>query len=61
MNADWTPERRAYVRELAEEAGVPVDTAFAIADMLGPSEDRDGLVSTLEDYGLFAAFASIDD
>jgi hypothetical protein len=40
--------RRDYLESLAEE--YPRDTVFALASMLGPNEDFDGLVTALEDY-----------
>lgn len=42
-------ERVMYLRELADEYGVPENIVFALAEVLGPSEDRDGLVTELED------------
>jgi len=39
--------RRAYLESLAQE--YPRDAVFALASMLGPSEDFDGLVTALED------------
>jgi hypothetical protein len=42
--------REAYLRELAAENGADVQAVFALADMLGPSEDFDGLVSSIEDW-----------
>lgn len=39
--------RRAYLESLAEE--YPRETVFALAAMLGPNEDFDGLVIALED------------
>lgn len=44
--------RDNYLESLSEEYGVPVETVFSLADMLGPNEDFDGLISTLEDYSL---------
>lgn len=41
--------RKDYLESLAEDNGLPVDTVFMLASMLGPSEDFDGLVTTLED------------
>lgn len=41
--------RRDYLECLAEDMGVPVDTVFMLASMLGPDEDFDGLVTSLED------------
>ena len=41
--------RAGYLQGLAEENGVDLDIVLAISDMLGPSEDFDGLVSMVED------------
>ena len=45
--------RDDYLNSLAEDYGVPIDAVLALADVLGPDEDFDGLVSNLEDamYG----------
>ena len=45
-----TKDRDAYLRELSEDYGVPMYVVRSLSDMLGPSEDYDGLVSALEDY-----------
>ena len=42
--------RRAYLEGLADDFGIPPSTVFALASMLGPNEDFDGLVTSLEDY-----------
>jgi len=42
--------RRDYLESLADETGVPLDVVLTIADLFGPSEDFDGLVTALEDY-----------
>lgn len=42
--------RRDYLDCLAEEFGVDRKTVYAMAAMLGPDEDFDGLVTSLEDY-----------
>ena len=42
--------RKDYLTCLAEELGLETDTVFLLADLLGPTEDFDGLVTTLEDY-----------
>jgi hypothetical protein len=42
--------REQYLEQLADEYGVPIDIVMAAADLLGPDEDFDGLVSALEDY-----------
>jgi hypothetical protein len=42
--------REGYLKSLADDYGVPYEDVVVMADMLGPSEDFDGLVSALEDY-----------
>lgn len=42
--------REEYLRELAAENGADVQAVFALADMLGPDEDFDGLVVGVEDW-----------
>jgi hypothetical protein len=42
--------RADYLRNLADEIGVDLDAVQIAASLLGPSEDFDGLVTTLEDY-----------
>lgn len=39
--------RRAYLESLCEE--YPRDTVYALASILGSSEDFDGLITSLED------------
>lgn len=41
--------REAYLDSLAATYGVPKDVVYSLADMLGPNEDFDGLVSALDD------------
>lgn len=41
--------RRDYLTQLAEDYGVELDTVLMLASMLGPNEDFDGLVSSMED------------
>ena len=41
--------RKDYLTCLAEDYGVPKETVFALAEMLGTEEDFDGLISELED------------
>jgi len=41
--------RRDYLKTLALDFGIPFDIVATCADMLGESEDFDGLVTTLED------------
>jgi hypothetical protein len=41
--------REAYLRALADDFGVSYDAVWALACLLGPEEDFDGLVTELED------------
>ena len=41
--------RHEYLRELADEFGIDPEIVFALADVLGPNEDHDGLITELED------------
>ena len=45
--------RDDYLNSLSEDYGIPLDAVLAVAEILGPDEDFDGLVSNLEDamYG----------
>ena len=42
-------DRDDYLQSLSDEYGVSIETVYSLADMLGESEDFDGLVSALED------------
>lgn len=42
--------RLDYLESLADELEIDRSTVFVMADLLGPSEDFDGLVSSLRDY-----------
>ena len=42
--------RADYLADLADTLGVDLRTVEILADLLGPSEDFDGLVTSLEDY-----------
>lgn len=42
--------RKEYLIDLADNFGVDPSVVFALANMLGPNEDFDGLVTSLEDY-----------
>jgi hypothetical protein len=44
--------RREYLLDLADNMGMDASIVFALADMLGSSEDFDGLVTSLEDYAV---------
>ena len=41
--------RRDYLECLADDFGLPSNTVFALAGILGPNEDFDGLICALED------------
>ena len=41
--------RRDYLKTLADDMNIPFEIVAACADMLGPSEDFDGLVICLDD------------
>ena len=42
--------RKDYLRSLAEEHDVPLRAVRELACLLGPNEDFDGLVTTIEDH-----------
>lgn len=44
--------REEYLRGLSADYGISYGTVLAIADVLGPNEDFDGLISELEDYAM---------
>lgn len=41
--------RHDYLVSLSEDYGVDLDTVLMLADVLGESEDFDGLINSLED------------
>ena len=41
--------RKHYLQCMSDDYGVPIEVVYSLADMLGESEDFDGLVSALED------------
>jgi hypothetical protein len=41
--------RKHYLECMAEDYGLPVQVVFELAYVLGPTEDFDGLVITLQD------------
>jgi hypothetical protein len=49
--------RADYLRRLAAEHDYHLADVLALADVLGPSEDFDGLVTELEDYYTLDDFA----
>ena len=44
--------RKEYLLDLADNMSMDASIVFALADMLGSSEDFDGLVTSLEDYAV---------
>ena len=52
-NENGYADRADYLNSLAEDYGIPAEAVLALAEVLGPDEDFDGLVSNLEDamYG----------
>src|SRR3546814_8613073 len=42
-------DRFGYIKDLAENHGADLPAVIEIADLLGPEEDFDGLVTTIED------------
>lgn len=44
--------REAYLKCLANDYGVSLNNVLVLADMLGPNEDFDGLISELEDLAI---------
>ena len=40
-------ERRAYLEEVADDYGVDLFTVMALAEVLGESEDYDGLIEVV--------------
>ena len=45
--AEGFANRREYLESLCEE--YPREAVYALADLFGPSEDFDGLITSLED------------
>lgn len=44
--------RESYLEDLADQAGEDGWKVHVLADMLGPTEDFDGLISMLQDEGV---------
>jgi len=44
-------DRQDYLDDLADNMGVDRSVVSALADLLGETEDFDGLVTSLEDFG----------
>ena len=48
--ANGYKNRGDYLKHLAELTDCSLDTVYALAEILGESEDFDGLVTTCEDH-----------
>ena len=46
-------DRAEYLDSLAEEHGMDINVVLNLAEILGPNEDFDGLVTTLQDLSKF--------
>jgi hypothetical protein len=46
-------DRKEYLKSLSEEYEVDLQTVITLADLLGPNEDFDGLVSEIQDIGFY--------
>lgn len=42
--------RRDYLDSVADDLGIHPSIVYALADLLGPTEDFDGLITSLEDF-----------
>ena len=42
--------RRDYLDSLADDFGIDKTTVYTLANLLGPNEDFDGLITALEDH-----------
>lgn len=47
--------RYKYLEHLADLYEVDLECVLDVADMLGPTEDFDGLIAMLDDYGFMIA------
>jgi DNA repair ATPase RecN len=54
---DAVSSRQEHLEDLADQYGVDIETVFALADLLGPNEDHDGLISSLDDLTDFPGFS----
>ena len=52
--------RKDYLQCLAEDMGLPRSVVFALADVLGPNEDFDGLITECEDAADSCEFEDSD-
>jgi hypothetical protein len=54
-------DRTEYLNNIADNYGIDSFTVNMIADMLGPSEDFDGLISELDDYEMLSTLGGWHD
>jgi hypothetical protein len=54
-------DRDDYLSTLADDRGLDMMAVHMIADMLGPSEDFDGLISEIEDFESMGLFDEPDN
>lgn len=47
--------RKDYLECLADDYGVDRAAVFAVAELLGPGEDFDGLIAMIDDFGYMIA------
>ena len=47
---DIYTDRTEYLDSLVEEYGMDINVVLNLAEILGPNEDFDGLVTTIQDY-----------
>lgn len=45
--------RKDYLDSIAEDMGLDKGTVYMLAELLGPNEDFDGLVTSLKDLDFF--------
>lgn len=57
--ANGYKDRKDYLEQLADMNGVNLDSVLMLADILGPNEDFDGLVTSIGDMG--DEFDDMDD
>lgn len=55
------PSRIAYLKSVAEDYGVAEDAVFALADLLGPNEDFDGLISEVNELSERMMYEDLDN
>ena len=59
-NATYTrhgyKNRRQYLESLADDNGVSLEIVLSLSELLGPSEDFDGLVNAVQDAASMGFF-----